>query len=570
MVKKFLKSKSKRVPAKKRYKIEKKVREHNRKIKKADKAKAKSQSRKPKIITVPGDCPFKETILLESIALRQKIQQRKQDHKDSVKANRKLRKETLVAQKRGLPTTTITAVVGVKQDAKANGTQSLLPSKDEAKKATSFEDLLKRAQDRGYQFEKIEEAKIKRDPSLKAFYKEFQQVIGDSDVIIQVLDSRDPIGTRSAEAEEAVRSQSDKKLILVLNKCDLVPIDNLQNWVAYLKQTAGCVVLPFKANTQKQKDRFGSVGTVNMSHQASMDTKKTIGISDLLGLLGTWARGTAGGLTVGVIGMPNVGKSSLINSLKRSKACNVGAKPGVTRACQLVHLDSKLRLVDSPGVIFSKDKGNEAMNIETILARVPRETLMNQYGIEEYGDEEQFLSLIAKKFGQMKKGGIPNPTAAEQKIIHDWNTGAIRFFTEPPELSSTTTSTAFVTDLAQPFTLDKFETTTLTPDAEMEDEDEDDVEMEAEEAKPAGRVTRSASRKSVSFAVNTEILGTKRQQKMKAAAAPVVGISPQEKSKLLHGLVATKKTLLKKLRKSKKKTSKQASSLADIMGGIKM
>jgi len=62
-----------------------------------------------------------------------------------------------------------------------------------------------------------------------------------------------------------------------------------------------------------------------------MDTKKTIGISDLLGLLGTWARGTAGGLTVGVIGMPNVGKSSLINSLKRSKACNVGAKPGVTR-----------------------------------------------------------------------------------------------------------------------------------------------------------------------------------------------------------------------------------------------
>lgn len=61
------------------------------------------------------------------------------------------------------------------------------------------------------------------------------------------------------------------------------------------------------------------------------DTKKSVGVGDLMGLLGNWARGEAGGITVGVVGMPNVGKSSLINSLKRSKACNVGAKPGVTR-----------------------------------------------------------------------------------------------------------------------------------------------------------------------------------------------------------------------------------------------
>ncbi len=157
------------------------------------------------------------------------------------------------------------------------------------------------------------------------------QVIGDSDVIIQVLDSRDPLGTRSREAEDAVRSHSDKKLILVLNKCDLVPVENLEKWVNYLQGTQGVVVLPFKANTQKQKDRYGSVGAVNMKSQVSMETKKSIGVSDLLGLLGTWSRGAAGGLTVGVIGMPNVGKSSLINSLKRSKACSVGAKPGVTR-----------------------------------------------------------------------------------------------------------------------------------------------------------------------------------------------------------------------------------------------
>lgn len=64
------------------------------------------------------------------------------------------------------------------------------------------------------------------------------------------------------------------------------------------------------------------------------DTKKTVGMSDLMGILGAWARGSAGGITVGVVGMPNVGKSSLINSLKRCAACNVGAKPGITRFVQ--------------------------------------------------------------------------------------------------------------------------------------------------------------------------------------------------------------------------------------------
>lgn len=55
--------------------------------------------------------------------------------------------------------------------------------------------------------------------------------------MIEVLDARDPLGTRSQEAEEAVRMKSDKKLLMVLNKCDLVPAENLQKWISYLKNT---------------------------------------------------------------------------------------------------------------------------------------------------------------------------------------------------------------------------------------------------------------------------------------------------------------------------------------------
>jgi len=99
--------------------------------------------------------------------------------------------------------------------------------------------------------------------------------------------------------------------------------------VYFMNYSENCAVLPFKSNTQKQKDRLGAVSSVNTTKNT--DTKKSVGISELMGLLGTLARGAAGGIIIGVIGMPNVGKSSLINSLKRSKACNVGAKPGVTR-----------------------------------------------------------------------------------------------------------------------------------------------------------------------------------------------------------------------------------------------
>jgi nuclear GTP-binding protein len=64
-------------------------------------------------------------------------------------------------------------------------------------------------------------------------------------------------------------------------------------------------------------------------------------------------------ITVGVIGFPNVGKSSVINSLKRSKACTVGSTPGVTKTAQEIHLDKNIKLLDCPGIIFSRSKSEK-------------------------------------------------------------------------------------------------------------------------------------------------------------------------------------------------------------------
>ena len=74
-------------------------------------------------------------------------------------------------------------------------------------------------------------------------------------------------------------------------------------------------------------------------------------------------------ITVGVVGFPNVGKSSVINSLKRAKVCGVGSTPGVTKVAQTIHLDKNINLLDCPGIVFSKPTGNSKKDSVSVLLR---------------------------------------------------------------------------------------------------------------------------------------------------------------------------------------------------------
>jgi len=423
---KKIKKNSKRIGTKLRVKIDKKVREHKKKLKKDMKNNPDKYKKSKKDPGVPNECPFKNKVIAEA---RQVMAQRAE-----VKEKKRIELKEL------------------KKQAKQNK-QKLLNN-------LSLEGLVAKAQHKTAMFDKsqgIKESAQERgltDKSAKAYYKEFRKVIEAADVVLEVLDARDPMGSRCKEVEEAVMSGSKagKRLVLVLNKADLVPRENLLAWMKYLRNEYPTI--PFKASTQ-QSGRLGQA-KINMKDvDVQIKTSKCVGADILLSLLGNYCRNkdikTA--IKVGVVGMPNVGKSSLINSLKRARACTVGATPGVTKSMQEVQLDKKVTLLDCPGLVMAGGNKTDAsvalrnaIKVESlmdpvtpviaILARVPRQHLMLKYQLSNFNDAAEFLALLAIRMGKLLRSGVPDRTIAARKILQDWNTGKIKYFTHPPEQNS--------------------------------------------------------------------------------------------------------------------------------------
>ncbi|XP_012589755.1 PREDICTED: guanine nucleotide-binding protein-like 3-like protein [Condylura cristata] len=283
----------------------------------------------------------------------------------------------------------------------------------------------------------------------KAYYKEFRKVVEYSDVILEVLDARDPLGCRCFQMEEVVlRAEGNKKLVLVLNKIDLVPKEVVEKWLNYLRNELPTVA--FKASTQHQVKNLNRCSVpVDQASESLLKSKACFGAENLMRVLGNYCRlgEVRTHIRVGVVGLPNVGKSSLINSLKRSRACSVGAVPGITKFMQEVYLDKFIRLLDAPGIVPgpNSEVGTILRNcihvqklldpvtpVETILQRCNLEEISNYYGISEFQTTENFLTAVAQRLGKKKKGGIYSQEQAAKAVLADWVSGKISFYTPPP------------------------------------------------------------------------------------------------------------------------------------------
>ncbi|XP_041843408.1 nucleolar GTP-binding protein 2 isoform X3 [Melanotaenia boesemani] len=273
--------------------------------------------------------------------------------------------------------------------------------------------------------EEVREEIFKKGQS-KRIWGELYKVIDSSDVVIQVLDARDPMGTRSKSIEAYLKKEKAwKHLIFVLNKCDLIPTWVTKRWVAVLSQE-----YPTLAFHASLTNSFGKGSLIQLLRQfGKLHTDKKQ-------------------ISVGFIGYPNVGKSSVINTLRSKKVCNVAPIAGETKVWQYITLMRRIFLIDCPGVVYPSEdsesdivlKGvvqvekikNPEEHIGAVLERAKPEYIQKTYRIPTWKSAEDFLEKLALRTGKLLKGGEPDLSTVSKMVLNDWQRGRIPFFVKPP------------------------------------------------------------------------------------------------------------------------------------------
>jgi len=238
-----------------------------------------------------------------------------------------------------------------------------------------------------------------------------RKVVGESDIVIEVIDARFPEQSRNQELEGMVKARG-KKLLIVVNKSDLVTLDE----------------------SREQKRGIG-IKSVFVS------AKQKKGTANLRKAIGELSSGKE--VRIGITGYPNTGKSSVINMLKGKKSSGTSSSAGFTKGMQYVRISKKIVLIDTPGVIpvgendetlmallsskspdRLKDLEGTGLEITELLLKANRKQLEETYGVKAGGAEE-FLEKLALEKNKLLKAGKPDLPAAARIIITDFQKGKI-------------------------------------------------------------------------------------------------------------------------------------------------
>jgi ribosome biogenesis GTPase A len=222
------------------------------------------------------------------------------------------------------------------------------------------------------------------------------------DVVVELLDARIPYSSKNPDIDKLAK---DKPRVVILNKSDLADKAKLNKWINYYKER-GIKAIPV--------DTMKGVGINKLIEECKNVTKEKM---DALIEKGRKERP----IRIMIVGVPNVGKSSIINKLTGRKSTVTGDKPGVTKGKQWVRLKGNLELLDTPGILwpkfedqevalnlaFSRAIKDEILDVETLALRlienlmvIEPEKLKARYKLEELGETGlETMDMIGRKRG---------------------------------------------------------------------------------------------------------------------------------------------------------------------------
>ena len=234
--------------------------------------------------------------------------------------------------------------------------------------------------------------------------REIKEKLDLIDIVFEVIDARIPLSSKNKDIDELIKN---KPRILIMTKLDLCDKEETNKWIKYYEDKGYKVISLDLLNNPDMKQIYNETNIISKELnekriQKGLKARKTRAL---------------------ILGIPNVGKSTLINRLVGRKATNVGNKPGITKNLEWIRINNELELLDTPGILWPKlDNQEIALNlasmtaikeeilnteevaiyiINTMLKLYP-DNIKNRYNLKEEKDIIDILDKIGLKIGAIK------------------------------------------------------------------------------------------------------------------------------------------------------------------------